>query len=66
MSDVDDEVAALGRRALHTSRVEPLRRRMRAFIVEHGREVDLQSVRQAASDGTRLSELVDDGRTERL
>lgn len=62
MSDVD----ALGRRALHTARVEPLRRRMRAFIAEHGREVDLESIRQAAGDGTRLSELVDDGRTERL
>lgn len=66
MSDVDDEVAELGRRALRTSRVEPLRQRMRTFIEENRRKVDLGALRRKASSGTPLSEFVDRERDERL
>ncbi|MDZ7700897.1 MAG: hypothetical protein U5J98_01875 [Halobacteriales archaeon] len=65
MSDVDDEVAELGRQALRTSRVEPLRQRMRAFVAEHGRTIDFRELRRETSDGTPVSEFVDEGRTER-
>lgn len=65
MSDVDDDVVELGRRALRTSRVEPLRQRMRTFIREHHRDVELGELRRKASGGITLSELVDEGRTER-
>lgn len=66
MSDVDDDVARLGRRALRTSQVEPLRRRMRAFLDEHDREVDLRELRRETGDGISMTELVDEGRAERL
>lgn len=66
MGDVDDDVAELGRQALRTSRVEPLRQRMRAFVAEHGRSVDLRDLRRETGDGTPVSYLVDEGRDERL
>lgn len=66
MSDVDDDIAELGRRALDVARVEPLRRRMRSFVAEHGRDVDLRALRRETGGGTPASELVDEGRAERL
>lgn len=65
MSDVDDDVAELGRRALRTSRVEPLRQRLLAFVAEHGRENELKALRRETSGGTPLSDLVDEDRIER-
>lgn len=66
MSDVDDDVVEIGRRAFRTSRVEPLRQRMRTFIEDHNRNIDLRKIRQRASGGIPLSEFVDVGRNERL
>lgn len=65
MSDVDDDVAELGREALHASRVKPLRERMLRFVAEHGRGIELKALRRETSGGTSLSDLVDEGRTER-
>lgn len=65
MSDVDEDVVEMGRRALRTSRVEPLRERMLAFVAEHGRENELKELRRETSGGTPLSDLVDEGRIER-
>lgn len=66
MSDADDDVVELGRRVLRTSRVEPLRQRMRTFIEEHHRDVELRALRRESRSGTPLSELVDEERVERL
>lgn len=65
MSDVDDDVVELGRRALRTSRVEPLRQRMLAFVGEHGQDHDLEALRRETSGGAPLSDLVEEGRSER-
>lgn len=61
-----DGVAGLGRYALHTAGVEPLRRRIREFVAEHGREVDRLDLRRELDDGTSMADLVDEGRAERL
>jgi hypothetical protein len=66
MGDVDDEIAELGRRVLRSSLVDPLRRRMRAFVEEHDRDIDLHRLRRATSDGTPVSDIVHEGRDERL
>lgn len=66
MSDVDDDVIELGRRALRTSRVEPLRQRLQTFIEEHHSVADIRTLRRHTSSGTPLSELVDRERDERL
>lgn len=66
MSNVDDDVSGLGRHALRTARVEGLRRRMAEFVETHDRDVDLRELRTGVSSGTSLSEIVDDGRDERI
>lgn len=64
MSDVDD-LDLVGRRLLRNTRTLPLRRRMEAFIEDHTGG-DLKRLRKTAASGTDLSEIVDEGRNERV
>jgi hypothetical protein len=63
MSDADDKIAELGHHALRTARVEGLRRRMNEFVETHEHEQDLKELRTGVDS---MSDLVDDGRTERI
>lgn len=67
MSDVlDEDDRFLGRQLLRKSRSGPLRERMRVFAAEHA-EGDVQRVRRRLSAGdTDVSELVSEGRDERV
>lgn len=67
MSDViDEDDRFFGRQLLRKSRTGPLRERMRTFVSEHGAG-DLKSVRRRVSTGeTDLSDVVTEGREERL
>ena len=63
MSDANEEIADLGQQALRTARVEGLRRRMSSFIDTHEGESDLKELRSGVAS---MSELVDEGRAERM
>lgn len=63
MSDADDEITELGHHALRTARAEGLRRRMNEFIQAHEHKQDLKELRTGVDS---MSELVDDGRTDRI
>ena len=63
MSDADEEIADLGHHALRTARVEGLRRRMKEFLEVHESDGDLTELRAGV---TSMSEIVEDGRSERL
>lgn len=63
MSDAEDDVSELGRHALRTARVEGLRRRMNEFIQSHDSNGDLKNLRAGVDT---MSEIVDDGRDDRI
>jgi len=63
MSDANDEIAELGQQALRTARVDGLRRRMNSSVDEHECEDELKELRSGVES---MSELVEDGRTERI
>jgi hypothetical protein len=63
MSDADDKIAELGHHTLRTARVEGLRRRMNEFVESHEHDHDLKELRAGVDS---MSDLVDDGRTERI
>lgn len=65
MSDTND-VIDLGHYALQGARVEGLRRRMQEFVADRNRHVDVRSIRRETTEGTSLSEFVDEERTERI
>ena len=65
MSDTND-VTGLGHYALQGARVEWLRRRMKEFVADRDRNVDVRSIREETTEGTSLSEFVDEERTERI
>lgn len=65
MSDADD-VSSIGRLAIQSSRLEPLRNRMETFVSEHETRDDLQTLRERASEELSLSEVVDENRDGRL
>jgi len=66
MSNVGDDVADLGRHALRTARVDGLCQRMKKFVETHEGEGDLRELRSRASSETPMSEIVEDGRDERI
>jgi hypothetical protein len=66
MSNVDDDVAGLGLRALRTARIDGLRRRMNEFVETHDSGGDLRELRAGISSETAMSDLVVDGRDERI
>ena len=63
MSDANDDIAELGQQALRTARVDGLRRRMNSFVDAHECEDELKELRSGVES---MSELVEDGRTERI
>lgn len=66
MSGTRDDVKALGHLAMQSSRIEPLRNRMEKFVSEHDEETDLKMLRERTATGASLSDLVDDGRRDRI
>ena len=66
MSDVSDEAKFLGRQLVRKSQTNELRARMETFVSEHEPPESFKERRAAISGETPLSELVDEGRKERL
>ena len=66
MSDALDGVDFYAEQLLRKSKTNQLRERMQAFVTEHGEDVDLKRVRAAVAEGDTLSEIVDEGREERV
>ena len=66
MSDTTDEMGFLGRQVLRKSQVNPLRDRMREFLSGHEPAADLKELRREAAGGRNMSEVVNEGREERL
>lgn len=66
MSDSTEDLEFWGRQLLRRSRSNPLRAEMRAFIAETGPPADARELRSRIEGGTPLSELVDEGRDERV
>jgi len=66
MSDVEKDVSRLGHHALRTARVDGLRRRMAEYVETHGEGLDVRELRKGVSTETQLSDLVDEGRNERV
>lgn len=66
MSDARDEIEPIGRLAIRSAGVEPLRERMRSFVDDQDEREPLETLRARTTTGTPLSELVDRGRDERI
>jgi len=66
MSDTEDDLDFWGRQLLKKSETNPLRERMQAVISEAEPVDDLRTIRRQTSGGTTLSELVEEGREERV
>lgn len=65
MSDTADDIGFNGRQLLNKAKTDPLRRRMRAFVVKH-EDRELKQLREAGRDGEDLSTVVRESRDERL
>lgn len=66
MSDTRDEHEFYAEQLLRKSKTNSLRARMQSFVDEHDQENDLKTLRSSTGDGTPLSDIVDEGREERL
>lgn len=66
MSDTTDDLDAAGRRLLDEAKTGSLRERMRDHLVANEVPDDLKTLRRTAAKGVPLSELVDEGRDERV
>jgi len=67
MSETTDETEFLGKQLLNKSRTVGLRSKMGNFVREHGTEHDLKQMRaEAEDDGRDISDMVKEGREERL
>jgi hypothetical protein len=62
MSDTADEFGFQGRQLLNTSKLNPLRERMRAFVSGEGDGAEFEELRREASRGNALSEVAIDER----
>lgn len=56
----------MGKQLLRQPRLATLRKQMEEFVDEHGKADDLKSRRRNLSTGEDLSEIVTEGRDERL
>lgn len=56
----------MGKQLLRQPRLTPLREQMEEFVDEHGDPDDFKSRRRNLTKGKDLSEIVDEGRDERL
>jgi hypothetical protein len=65
MSDAVDELDFWGRQVLKRSQVNPLREQMEAYVADSDPE-DLEQLRQQTSGDTDLSDVVQEGRDERI
>ena len=65
MSKTSDKTEFLGEQLLNKSKTMGLRNRMREFVEEHGTESETEDLRKGI-EGKNLSEIVDEGREERL
>ena len=66
MSDTTDDLDTAGRRLLDEAKTGSLRERMRDHLVANEVPDDLEALRRTAASGVPLSELVDEGRDERV
>jgi len=66
MSDTRDEHEFYAEQLLRKSKTNTLRTRMQAFVDEHHQEIDLKTLRSSTAEGTPLSDIVTEGREERL
>jgi hypothetical protein len=66
MSDALDDTQFWARQLLHRSKLEPLRSKMQAVIAEHEATAKLSERRRSTVRGRDLSDIVIDGRDERL
>ncbi len=66
MSDTADDLDAAGRRLLDEARTGSLRERMRNHLATNESPEDLKAFRRTVASGDPLSEVVDEGRDERV
>ena len=66
MSDTRDDTEFYAEQLLRKSKTNTLRARLEAFVDEHDQETDLERLRSSTGDGASLSDIVDEGREERL
>lgn len=66
MSDAVDDLDFYAEQLLNKSKTNPLRQRMEEFVSEYGTKVDFKQLRAEVQNGEDLSELVSEGREERL
>jgi hypothetical protein len=66
MSDTTDDLDAAGRRLMDEARTGSLRERMRSYLAAHESPADLKAFRQTVTSGDPLSDVVDEGRDERV
>ena len=66
MSDTIDESGFLGRQLLRKSQTNSLRQQMNEFIEQHEHPRDLKQMRREATEGKEVSEIVTEGREDRV
>lgn len=66
MSDTTDEGAPRIRELVDDSNSNSLRDQMQAFLAEHGEPADLEELRERVGSGEDLSDIVVEGREERI
>jgi len=66
MSDTAEDRELRAEQLLNKSKTHPLRERMRAFLADHDRSEDLESLRRRVSSGEDLSDVVVEDRDERV
>jgi hypothetical protein len=66
MSDPREEHDFYAEHLLRKSNPDTFRARMQAFVDEHDQETDLKTLRSSTGDGATLSDIVNEGREERL
>jgi ribosomal protein S3AE len=65
MSDTADDIGFQARQLLNKTKTDTLRQKMREFVEERD-ETDLKDLRQKVASGDDLSDVVSEGRRERL
>lgn len=63
---VERDLEFMGKQLLKQPRLAALRKQMEDFVDEHGEGDDLKSRRRSLATGKDLSEIVEEGRDERL
>ena len=66
MSDTADDLGFDARQLLNKSKTYSLREQMREFVAEHDTTTDLKELRERASSGKPVSEIVKEEREERF